>query len=268
MNAVNGRSLPFASRRLTHPLVLFAILALLLLMAGWVRLAQSAQSEPTASLSSRLECSPWQVFEDPEGGLDWPQAVARPAADWRTLPEAALSPGRSASAWWLRATLTNPGERPVAAILELPWPLLDWLDVWVLEDGQVREVWHTGDRRPFASRPLDTRTFAFPLEIPPGAHREILLRTRMDNALFEPLVLRLWAPEAFWQEARHHDLWAGLYFGVLLGIGCYNLLLFLSTRERTFGLYATYLGTLVLWAAGYRGYGFELLWPEAVGWQK
>ncbi|WP_295400446.1 7TM diverse intracellular signaling domain-containing protein [uncultured Thiocystis sp.] len=87
----------------------------------------------------------------------------------------------------------------------------------------------------------------------------------MDQALFEPLVVRLWAPDAFWSAARHNDLWSGLFFGVLIGIGCYNLLLFLSTRERTFRLYATYLGTLVLWAAGYRGYGFELLWPEAVG---
>ena len=52
-----------------------------------------------------------------------------------------------------------------AAILELTWPLLDWLDVRVLRDGQVVEVWLTGDRRAIFCwpGPVWCRAFATPM---------------------------------------------------------------------------------------------------------
>lgn len=239
------------------------ILALLLLAGGWA-LALPARAADTPQDS---ELGPLAVLEDPGGRLELAEVLALPPERWQALAGQVLSFGESASTWWVRATLTNPGLSPPRRILEVGWPHLDWLDIYIVAGGRVLETVQIGDRRPFASRPLDTTTFAVPLEIPAGETREILLRLAMDNGLFAPVPLRLWASKDFWNTAQRDNLWAGLYFGILLALLFHNLLLFQTTRDRNFVLYALYLGLLTLWGAGFLGYGFQFLWPNGVWWQ-
>lgn len=246
------------------------LLAFLLLTIGWVVLADGAQAKPAnhdQDVSTSFVIGPWRVLEDPSGTLDWREALSQPPERWSELTGSALSPGQSHSAWWVRTTIDNRGSVDQRRILEVGWPLLDWLDVWIVRDGAVLERLNLGDRRPFDSRPLDTRTFAVPLEIPAGERREILLRLEMKNALFAPVVFQLWLPDEFWSHIQRENLWAGVYFGALLALFAYNLLLFLTTRDRNFLLYALYLGLLTLWAIGFLGYGFQMFWPDDVWWQ-
>jgi two-component system, sensor histidine kinase LadS len=250
-----------------NPVVCRLVLALLLLTVGGLVLADAGQVESTDGRSTSTERAAWHVLEDPSGALDGREALTQPPERWRELTGSALSPGHSRSAWWVRTTLDNRDSVAQRRILEVGWPLLDWLEVWIIRDGTVLERLSLGDRRPFDSRPLDTRTFAIPLEIPAGERREILLRLEMNNALFAPVVFRLWLPDEFWSRVQRDTLWAGVYFGALLALFAYNLLLFLATRDRNFLLYALYLGALTLWGFGFLGYGFQMLWPDGVWWQ-
>ena len=236
---------------------------LLLLMGGWAfaPLALAEDSLPDPGLG------PLVVLEDPGGALELAEVLALPPERWQPLAGQVLSFGESASAWWVRATLTNTGPSAPRRILEVDWPYLDWLDIHVVAGGRVLETVRTGDQRPFASRPLDTSTFAIPLEIPVGETREIFLRLATNDGLFAPTPLRLWVSKDFWSTVQRDNLWAGLYFGILLALLFHNLLLFQTTRNRNFILYALYLGLLTLWGAGLLGYGFQFLWPNGVWWQ-
>lgn len=73
--------------------------------------------------------------------------------------------------------------------------------------------------------------------------------------------LALWSPQAM----QHHDqtVYAAhaLYFGMLLALGVYNLLLFVSVRDRLYLIYVANLTTFATGMLGLLGFGQQFLWP-------
>lgn len=39
--------------------------------------------------------------------------------------------------------------------LEIAWPLLDWLDMYLRDGDATLVFWQSGDQRPFPSRPIN-----------------------------------------------------------------------------------------------------------------
>jgi len=59
----------------------------------------------------------------------------------------------------------------------------------------------------------------------------------------------------------------GTYFGVLGALILYNLVLFLSIRDRTYIFFSGSVAFFGLTAAALDGYGFQYLWPTQVWWR-
>lgn len=214
---------------------------------------------------------PWlanqvEILEDPSRQLDLAAVLQLPDNHWRRTPDPVLNPGFSTTAWWVRFTLVNSGASSRQRILEVGWPLLDLLDVHLLDQGVVVQSWSTGDQRPFAQRPLPSRTFAFPLELAPGETRLVVLRLALNDGVYDHIPLRLWEPNAFWAAARQFDLLVAGYYGLVLALLLYNLLLFLSTRDGHFLRYTAYLSLVLIWNIGFLGYGYQYLWPDRSWW--
>lgn len=236
--------------------------AWLLLIVGSAALGFMAIAPPVyQNLAPQAE-----VLEDPSARLTLAEALALPAERWARPGQTRLNPGYSTAVWWVRCTLDNDRDATQQRWLEVGWPLLDWLDVQVIDGGRESTAFRTGDQRPFASRPLGTRTFVLPLELPAHSHQVVLLRLGMRDGVYDVIPLRLWEPAAFFQAAQRGNLWAGLYFGALLALLIYNSLLFLTTRDRNFFFYALYLAAVTLWNSGYLGYGYQYLWPDRSWW--
>ena len=53
-----------------------------------------------------------------------------------------------------------------------------------------------------------------------------------------------------------------LYFGMLIALGCYNFLLFLALRQKTFILYSAFVFTFGFAASGMNGIGSLIFWPD------
>ena len=80
------------------------------------------------------------------------------------------------------------------------------------------------------------------------------------------LPLTLWQPERFnISDADQQRMFAGFY-GLLLAMFAYNLLLFLSLRDASYGYYVLYVGCFGLFQFSLNGLGFEYLWPESPRW--
>lgn len=220
-----------------------------------------ARTPTIGRLAHRVE-----ILEDPTQKLDLAAVRALPAGVWRRNPYDNLNFGTSTSAWWVRFTLCNATAQERRVVLEVYWALLDWLDVYLIQAGQVMDRWHTGDQRPFASRPFDSRDFAFALGIPAGESRQVVMRLAIRDGIYDPITLSLWEPPAYTAAEQRGNLFAGAYIGALLALLLYNLLLFFSTRERNFLFYSVYLGLLGAWNLGYLGYGYQYLWPNHSWW--
>lgn len=200
-----------------------------------------------------------EYLEDPTRQLQL-QDLARPEVaarfqHWRAA-QGTPSFGYTASAYWLRLCLSRPPAAPADWLLELSYPLLSDLEFHA--PGQP--VIQTGAMLPLDSRPIPDRYFVFPitLELEPACFH---LRAVSQEALVLPLLA--WQPVAY-QNSQHKELLLhALYHGGLLALLLYNLLLFLSLRDRRFLLYALYAATFSLGIFAGNGFGRVFLWPDS-----
>ncbi|NCA69465.1 MAG: hypothetical protein EOM91_05035 [Sphingobacteriia bacterium] len=208
-----------------------------------------------------------EVLEDPTRALDLAAVRALPDGHWQSNREEILRFGLSHSAWWVRLSLRNATSEPLELILDVAMPRLDLLDLYLLEGEQVIAEIRTGDQRPFHDRALRHRHLGLPFSIPPGGSREILLRMDTLDGLFPPIPLRLWDVETFQSANQHDNLLWGAYYGASLALLIYHLLLFVSSRNLGFLLYAIYLAGFTVWTLGFiSGFGQALLWPSHLSW--
>jgi signal transduction histidine kinase len=208
-----------------------------------------------------------EILEDPTRQLDVAAVLTRSATHWQPQRQDVLRFGFSNSAWWVRLNLRGDTAQSQDLVLELASPRQDFLDFYLIRAGQVIASHVTGDQRPFASRPLDFHNFAFPIELPAGEFRQVLLRLDTRDGVYAPQPLRLWEVNAFFAISQRAGLLWGGYYGAILALLVYYLLLFASTRDRNFLFYSLYLGGFALWSFGFLGgYGYQFLWPDQPGW--
>ena len=150
-------------------------------------------------------------------------------------------------------------------MIDLGSPRQDHVDWHLLREGGTRiSSVHSGDRLPFAERPIPSRNFALPLALAPHERVELYLRLASHDGLYEAMPVALYTRISFLAASDAESLVLTLYHGGLLALAAYNLLLFAATRQRAFGLYVGYMLSLLLWSFSFRGYAFQYLWPEAV----
>ena len=176
----------------------------------------------------------------------YPTLGFRQGDQWLLLPLANRS---GLDLWYLRAAR----------------PHLDHLDLYVFDqDGRRLNHWHSGDRVPFAERPLPHYQMVFPLVIPEGARWWLLFQARGENVIDFPLTIR--SPDDFNQLDGRLNLFHGFYFGAVAILCLFNLLIFLSIREPSYLHYVLYLGTFGLNLFAREGLAFQWLWPGAPQW--
>jgi two-component system, sensor histidine kinase RetS len=236
---------------------------------AWVLfwLSGSAWALLPATLDStdlRLSLGPSMSYlQDPQGELTASEVNA--LADERFTPVQGehANLGKNDSVWWFKVRLNNRLTRDLAGYLEVNYPLLDHIQVFLsTADGQW-QMQDSGDRYAFSQRPVQVRNFWFPLNLNPG-ESTLLLRVDTTSTVFLPLFFSTYQASAAAQE----NLMGinGAFYGVLFAMFCYNLFLFLSLRESAYFWYLVYNLNIGLFTASFDGMLFKLL-PEHVGLQ-
>lgn len=206
-------------------------------------------------------------LEDPEGqlGLD---AILQPAQQARFRPMRGSGPaanfGLTRSAVWLRVELQAAAGQDPNWLLELAYPPLDHLELFspARQGGWQRQV--GGDLVPFSSRPVAHRNHVLPVWLPAGQTTALYLRLATEGTMAAPL--RLWRAEALWQHDQASYALLSLYFGLLVGLLLYNLLLFVSVRDSAYLIYVLFVAGMGIAQAALTGLGYQFLWTDRVWW--
>lgn len=192
-------------------------------------------------------------------------------SSWEPLGDGA-NKGYIEDAYWYRLKLDNPFDTSLFRYLELAYPLIDYVDVFVVQDNKsvhdsepaiehrVTAHYSTGDNRPFNSRPVQSRTFVFPLTLEPNASYSIYLRAQSAGAHQVPL--RLWASEAFIQHSNTDATIRAVYYGSQLMLIVFMLGLFLLMRERVYLFFSASLIGLLTLQGSLHGVIFQYLVPS------
>lgn len=186
----------------------------------------------------------------------------RQRQDWKTSNSSTFSQGYNSSAWWLKLTVHNREQRE-NWLLEVSYPVLDHIDIYVLQEDGLQQFL-LGDKQPFWSRPLQHHNFLAPLKLPEDTSAEIYLRVQSTSSVQVPMTL--WDEQSFHTMQIAPTIMHGIYYGGLLIIALYNLLIYFVLGERAYLYYVSYIVSLALFVSGLHGWSFMFLWPNATQW--
>ena len=231
-------------------------------LCGWLLLAGQAFAAEQVLDVTQMDreavslTNYFAVLEDPLATLTLAD-VSQPGFAERfstgQAPGQALGFSYTRSAIWLRLHLKNPSDQPVERVLEIAYALLASVDFYHQPSQQGFQRIEAGYLRPYPAQGLPSRFIALPVSLPPGADLQVFLRVQTPNSLNIPA--RLWTTEAFHAHEPTDYALQSLYFGIVLAMVFYNLMLFLGLRDINYLLYVISSAGVALGLATFTGMG-------------
>ena len=182
------------------------------------------------------------------GERDWQRGSAAPSFGFRS------------DAVWLRAEVPNTSVD--LFVIDNGW--LDDIEVYFVSDKRVVTRYHTGSRFPFRDRPIQTPQYTFP--IPPEGAEQIYIRSIGHSSHYLPLSFV--TNEQFQARATQRALLQGCYYGIMLALIVYYLVLFSGTRDPVYVYYVAYAIALMFSMLSKDGLGPQYLWSGAAWMQR
>ncbi len=185
---------------------------------------------------------------------------------WRELNKGdSPNLGYSNDSYWFRVQLQALAQED-DLLLELPFPTLDKVDLFIVRHNTstVLQRYHSGDKIPFSERPFAHRNLVFPLTLPPNTKVDLYLHITSAGSL--TVGSYLWSEDDYYWNSRKAYSGYSIYFGALLALFFYHLLLYHSLRDKTYLHYLALLSSMALAQAAWFGIGYEYLWPTLPAW--
>ncbi len=202
------------------------------------------------------------ILEDPGGELTI-EDVSSPVYAASFTPSTADVPiyGYTDSVFWLRLRLRNETPLTVQRLLEVNFPNLNYVNLYIPSEGGGYTVKESGALRPFNSR--DVPYYHVVFELPLDYQDEQTFYIRVESGSSMTLAFTLWSPETFAANKISDMLGIGLFYGALLIMLGYHLFALYSLREVNYLYFVLVLATAILFFASYEGVADQYLWP---GW--
>jgi diguanylate cyclase (GGDEF)-like protein len=212
-------------------LLRLSFLVLLLIMCGNVRALSIAVDDNFTHQQIGLGV---EFLVDSDGKLTADSVAQHP--DWQVSTVTALNFGFSTAVYWIRFAIHNTGNQPIDLMIESRFPFLDRIDFTLQSNHAPPQHYAVGDTLPYSSRPVRHSHVLVPLQIAAQDNVHLLLRVQSTSAIQIPLTL--WEKQTFAEQDHVRSTYFGLLYGLVLSIGLYHLLIFLSVRESAFLYYA------------------------------
>ncbi len=227
--------------------------------------SRAANPQPPAELiegTASLSLTPHLSYLHDKNAIDsaddaWRRIAIR---GFEPVPAGKTAFGFQQGAYWFHATVVNhdPDERHWMLVQR--FALLDRIDLYLrYPDGRIVQQ-ASGDLLPFSARSIPYRHPNFRIELPQGQTVDILLRAQSQSSMQVPL--ELYTPSAFTSLSRDSQFVMGIYYGILLALFVYNLVLWLTLRDASYFWYLFHISAFGLVLFTLNGYSFEYLWPN------
>lgn len=160
------------------------------------------------------------------------------------------------SAYWVRFRVKNKSAADVKWVLEALTPNLYSLEVYIPDEEGRMNVHTSGlSKNPFKEYPHKNYVFDLPSDL---EDFEVYIRAWSPNVT--GLEFKIRSQQFFTWYALNEYYFLGMYYGILLIMLLYNLLIFITNREKVYLFYSLYLAACMFLTLSEDGLGIELLW--------
>ena len=229
--------------------------------------AASARANPppltlTADKGEYLLGSWLEILRDPSGKMTVNDVMH--SDHWRQSTKDAVSLGVNEDDWWFRFNARSTLTREQLFLMELAYPSLDRVNVYIFDKGKQIAQYDMGDHYVFHERPVDHHNYVTPIYWPAGDDLSVYLHVKTSGVVQVPLTL--WLPADFSASDQRLQIAAGLYFGAMLIMVIYNLFMYFGIRDRSFIYYVGFVACISLFVSSLMGYSYQYFWPNAPDW--
>lgn len=143
---------------------------------------------------------------------------------------------------------------------EIKFALIDEIDFFVIRDGVIISRQSSGDSRNFSNRTVEYKNPVFTLDAEPGARDIVLIRSLTNGSLQIPLAFM--GPHSFSNEILKHQMFFGIYYGIILVMILYNFFLYVTIKNKTYFYYILFISIYLIFQANINGLAHQYLWPS------
>lgn len=243
---------------------LLQLVAMLVAISGVISPAQADSSEKVlviGTIDSGIKLTPYiSIFEDQSGKLTIDDLSHGEYSQQFKNTGEPTNFGFSNSAWWVKLTLKNNEDKEKRIIIRQDYVLTDYIDFYFLHEDNPRLTYSTGDRLPYAHRPVNYRDFLFPVTFPANSEAIVLMRFASSGPI--NISLDLHSDISLLEKATDNQLFTGIYYGGLIILVLYNIFLFVAVKDFTFFYYLLYIISYGFYFSVHDGLFYKYVIPE------
>ncbi|XDD48579.1 7TM diverse intracellular signaling domain-containing protein (plasmid) [Leptospira sp. WS39.C2] len=195
-------------------------------------------------------------FED----LTWEQ-VLKGDTKWSKPEELKYNFGYWKRFVWVKFDVINPSEAQANFIFELESPWVDEVFLGWNEEGVLKTKLYKGTDS-HEVREIPHRNPVYEFDLKAKETRTIYLRISNFGILSAPV--RIWKSSSFFDRVERDYIANGIYFGIIFALLLYNILIFISVKEKAYVFYCLYLTTLMVNYSLLGGFFKQLIIPESI----
>lgn len=185
---------------------------------------------------------------------------------WQKQNEDVPNFGFDTAPYWFWFEVENTTLSKVRWLLDISYPILDYVDVYLQYDNGDVQQWHTGDSVSAANREFPHRHFITRFDLDAHSHASVFIRVQTSGAVQVPTVL--WEVKSFFINEQLISIVYGIFFGIFVVIILYNGFLYLAVKDRSYFYYVVFTTGYLMFSVTITGYGYQFLWPESINFQK
>lgn len=227
---------------------------------------------PSIALALSLDSEPRELNLFPHGHIYENSAETKSIAEilsleeqlWKATEKKDLTVSFSDSEYWFSVKLQGHNLIENDLLMTFEMPLQDFIDIWFLdENNNILSSYQSGDRMAFETRPIKSRFFVFPLPKQSASTLRVIARFNTHDGMFETGPILLTTEEDFYSETNFNNLVYGFFYGGMFLLGVYNLLLFISHKDKRFLLYFLFITSYFLYNFSLRGFASQYFFPDS-----
>lgn len=203
------------------------------------------------------------LFTDSKSKLSFKEIQQIPVEQWEHSDEEIISKGMLLGTTWVKLSIF-PEKKALDE--DKNWQLnIEYAMPYAVElyYQDVNGQWHItrgGSGIPFNQRPVKDQLIVFDLPLNGNVVNQIYLRVDARSPVLLPIRITTEEARLEWKENR--SMWLNIYYGMLLIMFIYNLLLGFSMRNNTYFLISVYIVSLLAFAASMDGCLDQYFWPN------
>lgn len=209
---------------------------------------------------ARCDVSPYlEYYKAPSDNYTFSE-IKQLKTGWKKSKRTVPNFGYTDSVYWFRFSLRNSTEKPLSRYLEIAYPLIERLQVFVpSEDGKYK-TYTTGSLLSMESRDIEDRNFVFYVQVPTG-QAEFYLKVKTESSLEIPVYI--WSQSGFIERCNRQLplLWG--YFGMLIMTMLYYFFLFMTEERENHFYCSVFILSIALCNIYLTGFGFQYLFANA-----